>query len=283
MENIIISDKDKLEKLKKSISLSGPEKFHIRTDFDRTLTTAFVDGKSIPSIISVLRDGEYLTPDYAKEAHGLYEKYHPIEIDQKIPPEEKRKAMLEWWQTHFDLLIRSGLNKKHIKSIVEADKVKFRGGFSEFSDFLHKNNIPLLIISSGGLGGDTIPIYLKKEGKLYDNVYIISNLLEWGKEGNAVSVKKPIIHIMNKDETAIEELPVFNAIKERKNVLLLGDSLDDLGMVKGFDCENLIKIGFFNEKSEENLEYYKANFDAVILNDSSLEYVNNLLAEIFPF
>ena len=105
MKNVIISNQKRLDKLKETISKAGLEKIHVISDFDRTLTTAFVDGKKIPSLTSVLRDGNYLTSDYAKKAHTFYAKYHPIEIDPKIPWEEKKKAMYEWWTTHFDLLM----------------------------------------------------------------------------------------------------------------------------------------------------------------------------------
>ncbi|MBU2415738.1 hypothetical protein KKH86_00740 [Patescibacteria group bacterium] len=69
-------------------------------------------------------------------------------------------------------------------------------------------------------------------------------------------------------------------IKNRKNVLLLGDSFGDTEMINGFDYDNLIKIGFLNENVKENLEEYKKNYDVVILNDGSMEYVNDLLNEI---
>jgi 5'-nucleotidase len=134
-------------------------------------------------------------------------------------------------------------------------------------------------MSSAGIG-EVISMVLKKEGRLYDNIYIISNVFTWDKNGNAISIREPIIHAMNKDETEIKNLPVFDLIKNRKNVLLLGDNLEDAGMVKGFDYKNLIKIGFLNENVKENLERYKNNFDVVILNDISLDYVNQLLKEI---
>jgi len=279
-ENIIISNPEKLEKTKKIIFEAGAEKLHILADFDRTLTTAFVDGKSVPSIISILRDENYLSPDYAPRAKELYAKYHPIEIDPKIPPEEKKKLMREWWTTHFYLLIKSGLSKKDLESVVESGKIRFRDGFSEFIDFLKIHNIPLAIMSSSGLGDNVISMYLEKNKRLYDNVHIISNSFEWDKTGYAIAVKQPIIHGMNKDETAIKDFPAFNTVKNRKNVLLLGDSLNDVEMIKGFNYDNLIKMGFLNENIEENLELYKENYDVVILNDSSLDYINKLLREI---
>jgi len=280
IENIVISSQEELEKIKRSIAEDGAEKLHILADFDRTLTRAFVDGKSTPSLISILRDGDYLTPDYAEKAHALYAKYRIIEGDPKISLEEKKKAMHEWWTVHFDLLIRSGLNKKDLERAIETGKVSFRQGALDLIDLLNVHNIPLVIMSSSGLGGDAIAMYFAKQGRLHDNIHIVSNLYEWDKDGNAVSVKEPIIHSMNKDETAIQNFPVFDQIKNRKNVILLGDSLGDTGMIKGFACDNLIKIGFLNENIEENLEQYKKNYDVLILRDSSMEYVNVLLKEI---
>ena len=280
IENIIISNPKELEELKKAISQDGTDKLHVLADFDRTLTTAFVDGKSTPSLLSILRDGNYLTSDYAEKAHTLYTKYHPVEVNPKVSLEEKKKAMHEWWTAHFDLLIKSGLNKKDLEKVIESGKVRFREGALDFFDFLNANDIPLVIMSSSGLGGDVIAMRLKKEGKLHDNVYIISNSYKWDENGNAVGVKEPIIHAMNKGETVIQNFPIFEVIKNKRNVMLLGDGLGDIKMIEGFDYDNLIKIGFLNENVEENLEQYKRSYDVLILNDSSIGYVNGLLREI---
>ena len=188
--------------------------------------------------------------------------------------------MREWWMAHFDLLIRSGLNKRDLKKVVESDRIKLREGCQEFLDFLQKHNIPLVIISSSGLGKEAIAMYLEKKGRFYQNIYIISNSYEWDEAGNAIAVKQPIIHGMNKDMTIIQNFPVFEIIKERKNVLLMGDNLADVEMVKGFHYDNLLKIGFLNEKVKENLEQYKNKYDFLILNDASMEPVNSLLKEI---
>jgi len=279
-KTVLISNPEKLEQIKKGFTKGETKTIHVLADFDRTLTTAFVDGKSIPSLISVLRDGSYLTPDYAEKANTLYAKYHPIEIDPKIPLNEKKRAMLEWWKTHFALLVECGLNKSDLEKVVNSDKAKFRDGAQEFIQTLKKKNIPLVIMSSSGLGGDAIRMYLEKAKMLFDNIHIISNAFEWDKNGNAVKMKEPIIHVLNKDETAIQNFPVFEIIKDRKNVLLLGDSLGDIGMVEGFDFENLIKIGFLNEKIEESIKDYEKNFDIVILHDSDMNFVNELLEEI---
>lgn len=277
MKNVIISNSKKLEETIKKISQDRKDKFHVISDFDRTLTKAFVNGEEVPSLISVLRNGEYLTEDYSQKAHALRDKYYPIEINPDTPLNEKKKAMNEWWKKHFDLLIKSRLNKKDIEKVVKSEKVKFREGASKFLDFLHNQDIPLVILSSSGLGMESIQMYLENKKRFYDNIYIISNSFKWDKEGYIVSINKPIIHSMNKDETLIHNYNFYDRIKNRKNVLLLGDSIGDIGMIKDFDCKNIIKIGFLNNEIEKNIDLYKEKYDVVILNDGKMDYVNELL------
>lgn len=279
-ENVVISNLERFERVKKEIIEDGINNVHILADFDRTLTKAFVGGKEVPSLISVLRDHNYLTPDYPERAHALFNKYHAIEIDPNIPKEEKIKAMHEWWTKHYELLIESRLNKKDVASAVESGHVEFREGTLDFFDFLKNKNVPLVVISSSGLGTEAIEMYVKSAGKLSDNVHIVSNEFEWDGEGYLVKVKEPIIHAMNKNETTLKEFPFFDEIKDRKNIILLGDSPDDLGMAEGFEYKNIISVGFLNKNIESNIENYKKTYDSVITGDSDLSFVNNLLKEI---
>lgn len=279
---MLFTNSEKLKSLVKEFQKKGAKGLHILSDFERTLTYAFVNKERVPSLISVLRsDGKYLGDDYAQKAQALYEKYHLIELDSKIPIEEKKKAMEEWWDTHFDLLIKSGLNKKHLEGAVESGKMKLREGAKDFFDILHRYEVPLIIMSASGLGGDVISMFLEREGKLFSNISIISNSFLWDEGGNAVGVKRPIIHSLNKDETIVRDFPsIYEKVKDRKNVILLGDNSEDIGMIAGFDCDWLIKIGFLNEMVKENLKDYKKVYDVLILNDSSMNYVNTLLKEI---
>ena len=281
INEVIYSNERELERIKRLITDNGIDNFHVVADFDRTLTKAFVEGEKFHSLIAILRDGSYLTKDYAEKAHALFGKYHPIEIETEISANDKKREMRKWWIEHADLLVKSGLNKKDVENVAKSKKIRFRDGTLEFIDFLYQNRIPLVIISSGGLGGDPILMCLEREGKLYNNIYLVANSYEWDEKGNAIKIKEPIITSVNKDETTIKNFPFFNIVRNRKNVLLLGDSLEDVNMVKGFEYDNLIKIGFLNEKAEENLNIYKKNYDVVILNDGSMKYVNGLLRNLF--
>ncbi|MFA5061852.1 MAG: haloacid dehalogenase-like hydrolase [Patescibacteria group bacterium] len=280
MMEIEIPDKEKLEKTITKIKTDGPENLHILTDFDRTLTHAFVNGKLLPAMIAILFDEGYLAPDYSAKAQELYSHYYPIEIDPKIPKAEKKAAMAQWWRKVFKLLFDYGLTKDHVEQVVKSGKLKFRAGVLEFVQTLHEAQVPIVIMSSSGLGGDAIKTYLEQEKHLYNNIHIIGNEFIWDEQGKAVGVQEPIIHGMNKDETAIQNFPVFQTIKNRKNVILIGDSQNDVGMVEGFDYKNLIKIGFLNTKVDEHLPAYKEIYDLIILNDGTFAEVNNLLKQI---
>jgi 5'-nucleotidase len=279
-KNIIIADSKDLAKKRKSMLEGGSENLHILTDFDMTLTKIFVDGRRFPSAISILRDNDCLTPEYSAKAYELYDKYRPIEIDQQISYEEKKQAMQEWWSLSFDLLIESGLNKKHLEDVADCSKIIFRDGGDEFFDLSHDNDIPVVIMSSSALGEEGIAIFLQRVGKSYDNTHIISNSFEWDKNGRAVGIKKPIMHSLNKKEVMVKDYPFFGKVEKRKNVILMGDNLEDVHMIAGFDYDNLIKIGFLNEDVEMNLEKYRQNYDVVIANDAPMDFVNELLREI---
>jgi len=296
MENIIIANPD-LEDIKIKIAEDGANSLHLLTNFDNSLTKAFVNGEKIPSIISQIRNGKFLTKDYSKQAHDLYNKYHAIEIDNKLKREEKISYMQEWWRTHYNLLVELGLNKKDIQRVVKEGKVEFRKGFLDFLDLLKQNNIPMIVMSATGLG-DAIELYFKKYNKFSENIHIISNFFMFDNNGRVKSIKEPIIHSMNKHEIILKQHnpEVFKKIEKRKNVILIGDRIEDIGMIQGFKYDNIIKIGFLNEnnpfkkgltqnqdinkKFEEQLEVYKKTFDIIITGDGDFSFINGLLREI---
>ena len=278
MQNILIKNPGQLQQKIQSIKKDGINKLHIISDFDKTLTTAFRGGKKHLSTIALIRDGNYLTEDYPPKAYALFDKYHPFEIDDSLDLQTKKQKMHEWWSEHEKLLVASGMNKGIIEDLLQKYPDVFRKGSLEFLDTLHKNNIPLLIFSSGL--GDMIEAYLKKEEKLTENLFIISNFWDFDNQGKAKGYKSDIVHVFNKDETQIQNKPYLEKIKERTNLLLLGDSLGDLGMSEGLHHNESIKIGFLNNKIEEKKELYQEHFDIVITEDGTMDYVNKLMKEL---
>ncbi len=278
-KNIVVPSLENFKNKKKKLMQAGKNTLNILSDFDRTLTKAFVNGEKFSSIISIIRRNSYLGEDYSKKAYELFKKYHPIETDPNIPYKEKIEKMNEWWEAHYKLLKEKGMNKNILRKIVKSNKIEFREGIEEFLDILNGKDIPLIILSSSGIG-NCIEMLFDKMGKNYKNVHIISNFIKFDQRGKMSGVEGKIIHPFNKNQSSLKCLPIHNELKKRKNLILLGDSLGDPGMVEGFEYKNVIKIGFFNYPTEDAFERYKEKFDVLLLNDCDMDYINRTIKEI---
>jgi 5'-nucleotidase len=247
-------------------------KTHFLVDFDRTLTRFFVNNKRSPSLIAVLRDEGYLGEYYSNKAQQLYNYYSNYENDPSLSLKERKAKMYEWWFKHYQLLKDVGFKREHIDQILKSKQIKLRDGVDTLLSKLDSLNIPVVIISASGLGKEPIKKILEKNGLDYDSIYIISNRLNWDENGNFIGAKEPLVHVANKDEAIVKKFPkIWLKIKNRKEVVLLGDSLEDVDMVKGFEYDKLIKIGLLNEKAEDLRGIYQEKYDFIIEGDGSLE------------
>lgn len=95
----------------------------------------------------------------------------------------------------------------------------------------------------------------------------------------AIGYKDQIVHVFNKSELAIKQFPeIYERVKNRKNVILLWDSLWDPGMSDGFEYDNLLKIGFYNDQTPEKIEKYLESYDILLTGDSSGEELEEILS-----
>lgn len=274
----IVIDREKFEEKKARIAAAGPDKFYVLSDFDRTLTTAYVDGKPFLSLISILYKEHYLSESYAAKAQALHDHYGPIELNHDLPFEERKAAMREWWRKHFDLLIEEGLHKNDIDRAVKSSGLCLRDGVCQFVKALSAKNIPLVILSASGLGTEATGAALKEHGCYGENIVLVGNNFSFSNEGHAVSVTEPIIHALNKDEAELmAHTDTRDIIKNKTNVLVLGDSLPDADMADGLNHDTVLKIGFLNEPNDENLKKYKEKYDALICGDGDFGFINDEL------
>jgi HAD superfamily hydrolase (TIGR01544 family) len=280
MEEIIFSDHNNFNYQKERLIKGGPSHLQVICDFDRTLTTNFIHGRKAPSLVAALRDGNYLDNDYSSKAQALYDYYHPLEMDPGLSLETKKSLMAEWYRRHFELLIGSGLSQEKIADAIDNQLANLREGVSEFLQILEKNNIPLLIFSASGLGVSGLKYFFSRRGLLADNIYFLANEFIWDENNRAVGVREPIIHVFNKDETMLTAFGVGNLVKDRANILLLGDSLGDAGMAHGYAFKSLLKIAFLNDKIRESLPAYRENYHALILNDGNFNLPLSIIKEI---
>jgi len=275
-KNIVISNLEDFEKKKKEFINSGAGNLHVIADFDETLTKSYEDNDKHHSTYAQLRKNNLLSPGYAKKAYELFDIYHPIEQDPNILLEEKNKKMAEWWNKHLTLMIKYGMSDDVVKKIIEKSNMQAREGCKDLLKILYENKIPLLIFSAGL--GNVIKYYLELNNMMLKNIHIIANFYEFDKEGKVSGYKSKIVHTFNKNEVQVKNTPYYNQIIKRENVLLLGNKLQDIGMSEGIDHNMIIKIGFLNEN--KLLDKFKENYDVIILNDGSMDFVNDLIKEI---
>ena len=141
---------------------------------------------------------------------------------------------------------------------------------------MYENNIPVIILSAGI--GNTIEQFLKANNCYYNNIFIISNFIEFDEKGNMKKFEGNLIHTLNK--TMKGHLPKeFDCKLQQKGYkLLLGDTIEDKKMVEQNEWRHTITIGFLNEKIQENLEVYKENFDIVLTEeDATFDVVEELV------
>ncbi len=111
------------------------------------------------------------------------------------------------------------------------------------------------------------------------NMHLISNEMTF-ENGICTGFKEPLIHVFNKNEATVVHTKHFASIKDRRNVILLGDSLGDLRMADGLSHDVSITIGFLNHDTDKWIEKYENAYDIVVLNDAPMDIVYDLLEAI---
>ncbi|BBN02499.1 7-methylguanosine nucleotidase [Marchantia polymorpha subsp. ruderalis] len=291
ISNIVVGNLDELAKKKAAIRAAGMSSLQVIADFDMTLTKYMVEGRRGQSTHALLSQG---STDYDRKRQELFDIYYPMEISPNIPVEEKTKLMETWWGKSHGLLVEGGLNIENIRQSVEKGTVGFREGIADLFEILDGEGVPLLIFSAG-LADIIEEILRQKLHRTFPNIRVVSNRMNFDKDGNLTGFIGKTIHVLNKNEHALEmAAPLHDEeghsvgsngngssfIKGRKNVILLGDHLGDLGMSDGVAYDNRISVGFLNENVENWLDTYRRAFDIVVLNDGTLDCVVELIQEL---
>jgi len=273
-----LADKEKeLEKTINQMSEDGAKNLHILTDFDKTLTDpGEINGKKISSTISQIRAGGYLGEEYSKLSYELFDKYSPLEHDQSISKEERSQKMAEWYSLHHKILVKYGLNKAILDDIMEKSHSHLKNGVADFIISTNKKQIPIIIMSAGP--AYMIQKQLELENLMLDNVHIVANFYEFDKDGYMTGTLGQLIHSANKYETAVKNFDFYNKIRERTNVIQIGDVIDDIGMAQGFEYKNLLSIGFCYK--EQNRAEFEKVFDLVLDGADGFEKINKIIDRI---
>lgn len=242
------------------------EETYVLTDFDRTLTL----GSSSTSW-SILSKSDLVPKSYVEERNAFYDYYRPIEIDETLDYDTKNKLMKEWWEKHINLFVKYKISEEVINKAARDIRVMaFREGAKEFLTNMFERKIPVIIISAGI--GNFIKEFLVDNDVYYDNIHIVSNFIKF-ENGYAIGVEDNITHSLNKNEVSMPE-NVKKELNGRNNIILLGDGISDIRMAKEENRQDALKIGFLEEKVEENMEVFRQSFDVVSTNNTSFTELN---------
>ncbi|XP_074649626.1 7-methylguanosine phosphate-specific 5'-nucleotidase-like isoform X2 [Tubulanus polymorphus] len=278
-QGVHIRDLDYVKDILQQMIEDGKDKLQVIADFDRTLTKYSHNGQLVPTSHGIMDDSDLMPIDFKKAAADLRSEYYAIEIDSNLTVAEKCPFMIEWWTKAHDLLLKKcNIYQKDIKAIVSQSEAQLRDGVDWMFKQLHKAEVPCLIFSAGV--GDVIQEVIHYRSKMFDNMKIVSNFMQFDSSGKLIDFQGEMIHIFNKNESAIHESDYFTNLSHRDNVILLGDSVGDIRMAEGANSKNLLKIGYLNNNVSENLGKYMQLYDIVLENDETFDLCNSLLRQI---
>jgi len=164
---------------------------------------------------------------------------------------------------------------------------RLRTGVQELFQIAHSNNIPLVIVSAGhgNVIEEVIGQCIKKAngelGTPWNNVFVLSNSMVWSREGRHVGFSDPHLHMFNKDLRSAPQ-KLRELIEGRHVGILCGDTIGDLTMATGHSTSTLLKVGFLNDRVDENYQQYcrETAYDRVVLGDGTFEPLLEVLRQI---
>ncbi|XP_028673368.1 cytosolic 5'-nucleotidase 3 isoform X2 [Erpetoichthys calabaricus] len=278
-KTVHIRDPEKVEEIICGLIKGGATKLQIITDFDMTLSKFSSNGKRCPTCHNIIDNCKLVTEECREKLLRLKNTYYPIEIDPQLSIEEKFPFIVEWYFKSHTLLIEQGLQKEKLPEVVRESDVSLREGYEMFFDKLHHHNIPVFIFSAGL--GDILEEIIRQAGVYHPNIKVVSNFMDFDENGVLRGFKGELIHVYNKHDGALKNTDYFRQLKDNCNIILLGDSLGDLNMADGVtSVENILKIGFLNDKVDALLEKYMELYDIVLVKDETLEVPNSILQKI---
>ncbi|RIA90943.1 pyrimidine 5'-nucleotidase [Glomus cerebriforme] len=256
---------------------------HVICDFDGTITKYYKNKdkkERSPSSHVILSLSSRLTSEFKEKTQALCDKYYPIEVDNSLTLEQKIPYMVEWWEQAHELIINQNIKKDDFAAIVSETPMNIREGLKELIDKCKEKNVPFLIFSAGLR--NVIEEALTKENLYHkENMHIVSNKMDFNPEtGICDKFVAPLIHVFNKSEITIKDSPYHQTIEDRRNVILLGDSVGDLQMSRGIEHDICLNIGFLNYIDDDLLNSYLKIFDIVVLDDGPMDVVNMILQTI---
>lgn len=257
---MLIANSKRLEELN---NISN-DVFYILTDFDGTITK----DNNVSSWGSIFKNPK-ATQEFADECARLFNHYYKYERDINLSLKERMLMMEKWYRENIEVLIQFGITEEIINYAANNKHLmEFRDGAIDFLKDMYVRNIPIIVISGGV--GNIIEQFLINNNCNYPNIFICSNFFYY-ENGIVAGVRdNNIIHPLNKNENYLSS-DMKEKIKDRNNIILLGNSISDIDMADG--KKNAFKIGFLDRRIEERLEEFKEYYDIVCTDNTSYDEI----------
>ncbi|KAG8512880.1 7-methylguanosine phosphate-specific 5'-nucleotidase, partial [Galemys pyrenaicus] len=276
---VLMRQPGRVQEIVGALRRGGGDRLQVISDFDMTLSRFAYNGKRCPTSYNILDNSKIISEECQKELSALLHHYYPIEIDPHRTVKEKLPYMVEWWTKAHNLLCQQKIQKHQIAQVVQESSAMLREGYRTFFNTLHQNGIPLFIFSAGI--GDILEEIIRQMKVFHPNIHIVSNYMDFDEDGFLQGFRGQLIHTYNKNISVCENSSYFQKLQGKTNILLLGDSMGDLTMADGIPgVENILKIGFLNDKVQESRQLYLDSYDIVLEKDETLDVVNELLQHI---
>jgi 5'-nucleotidase len=247
-------------------------------DWDRTLTTArALDGKD-QSTYAILYNGGYLGPDYQRRSESLYRTYRESERSADLSFSDKLRRMEAWWAEQFNLMLEAGFSSGVIDQAISDNRVRIRDSALDLIRLLTNHHIPLLILSAGIK--PFILRYLDSQGVLRPDIRVVANDFTFDATGLAVDYHRPLIHSLSKHRPEIKPEGHLAAVSGRPNLILLGDTLEDVRAAEGLNPECTLSYGFPESSRHPSIQAYRNVYDEVIPDDGAMTPVLDLVRRI---
>lgn len=291
---VVYQNIDDFEDKVKRFQAAGRQNVAFISDFDFTMSKFHVlGGQRGASCYKILEDCNIINDEYQTQAQGLQRKYYPLEVDPELDEVTRLKHMEDWVIQANGLLIKYGLTqdiiKRAVASAIAEGRFELRPKMLEFFKLLKEHDIPLLIFSAGiaEILIEVLRNYLPLDDYLNSHVHVISNNCLFSNEPPhaLADFTKPVIHVFNKiAKTFIDTSPFFTdpKIATRKHIILFGDSKGDVNMTDGMAIprEQILRVGFLNDRVAERLSEYQQLFDLVILDDPAMDIPCKIIEEL---
>ena len=254
-DGLIVSDAAAFRAKFSDFAAAGGTDVHVVCDFDRTLTVKNSGSDDEVTTWHILRD--HLPEAARKQYMQLFEKYRALELGGMLTMD----GAVTWWSSILDLFVANTVNL----AVVEDDflsRANMRPGTKELFKYCADKGIPTVIFSAGIR--EVIDIWCRKYN--IEPTLVISTSLRLTEDSRIVGWNRDtLVHALNKTEASHPGL--HDLRRERRNVLLVGDGIDDASMAGG--SGDVLKVRILDPRPDEADDQTQVSrsyekFDAII-------------------